>query len=286
MAADEMLMEAVARFTDDDVDAFRREWNSQGAHAESQEKQKVLDETLKKTSANNLLLAGLSVRVLLKYASLSGEVKERQVVLRRIFKNRDEIFIDALCLDINEPRLIKFKSIVHIIDVNTKTFYPNPENFFEKVLGIDLDESKKPVKKKEVKALDKSSLLNGELKTAINLTRYEITALLFVAGIDGHRDASEFRTILDYVHKRCANLTFNDLDLLNYMRLYYPDGQSFYYALERILGQEGWVVKMFVEKLMSLITADGKVHEKEKLFLADFLAVLDEEGFILNFKKQ
>lgn len=279
MATDEMLMDAVAKFTDADVDAFRREWNARGVQAETQEKQKIFDEALKKTSSKNLILGGISARVLMKYYSLSGELKERQVVLRRIFKNKSEIFIDAFCLDINEPRLIKLKNVLQVVDINTKTLYANPENFFEDVLGIDL-------KEKEKTHLEASSLSKGELKTAINLTRYEITALLFIAGVDNQRDDEELKTIVDYVHTRCPNLTFNDKDLMDYLHLYYPDSQSFYFALERILGQEGWIVKMFIEKLKSLIVADGKVHEKEKLFFADFLAVLEEEGFILNFKKR
>ena len=66
----------------------------------------------------------------------------------------------------------------------------------------------------------------------------------------------------------------------------YPDTQSFYFSLERIVGNEGWIVKMFLEKLMALIVADGRIDDKEKLFLADFLRVLEEEGFELKFKTE
>ena len=70
MATDEMLMDAVAKFTDADVDAFRREWNARGVQAETQEKQKIFDEALKKTSSKNLISGGISARVLMKYYSL------------------------------------------------------------------------------------------------------------------------------------------------------------------------------------------------------------------------
>ena len=41
---------------------------------------------------------------------------------------------------------------------------------------------------------------------------------------------------------------------------------------------------MFLEKLLELVVADGKKDEQEKLFLADFFKILEEEGFELNFK--
>ena len=52
-----------------------------------------------------------------------------------------------------------------------------------------------------------------------------------------------------------------------------------------IVDKEGWVVKMFLEKMLELIVADGIQTEKEKLFIADFLRILEEEGFELNEKK-
>ncbi len=292
MAANSTLMDAVARFTNADVDAFRSEWNAQSAPAETPEKQKLFQAALSQTNGKNLLAGGISVRVHLKYTSLSGETKDREVILRRIFKNGKEIFVDALCLDINAPRLIKFDSILQVIDEKTKTLYTKPEDFFENVLGIDLN----PIKEKTGTQAAApafvpptytlpSNMKNGELKTAVDMTRHEITALLFVSGMGGNRDLRELQTVVEYVHRRCPNLNFSDADLMNYLQMNYPDSQSFYFALERILGKEGWVVKMFLEKLMALIVANGKTDEKEKLFLADFLRILEEEGFQLNFKQ-
>ena len=274
------LMDAVARFTGADVDAFRREWNAQLPDDEPSEKQDGLSD-----DANaKLLQGGISARVLIKYVDTTKKAVEREVVLRRAIKSKSDVFIDVFCLDIQAPRLIKLQDIIQIVDIKTKTFYADPVRFLDGVLGLDIL-PKNAEKKPQYVATNTqpSSLLQGELKTAINLTRYEITALLFFAGVDEERHPAELKTIVEYVHSRCPNLTFKDSDLLNYLNMIYPDNQSFYYALERILGQETWIVRMFVEKLMALIKADGKVDEREKLFLADFLRVLEEEGFQLNF---
>ena len=288
MTSDTALMDAVARFAGKDVVAFRNEWNAANTPpAETKEKQEAFSHVQKQASSKNLLAGGISVKVKMKYVSLSGEPKDRPVVIRRVFKNGSHIFIDALCLDINAPRLIKLENIKQITDVA----YVNVPQFFEQVLGIDLSDvplsQQKPAMPQSREAMPRSSTLTGsgsEMKTAIERARYEITALLYISGIDGQRDERELQKVVEYVHKRCPDLSFTDEALMQYLKMNYPDTQSFYYALERILGKEGWVVKMFLEKLMELIVADGKTDEKEKLFLADFLAILQDEGFELNFK--
>ena len=295
MTSDTALMDAVARFAGQDVVAFRNEWNAANTPpAETKEKQEVFSHVQKQASPKNLLAGGISVKVKMKYVSLTGEPKDRPVVIRRVFKNGSHIFVDALCLDINAPRLIKLENIKQITDIASENVYVNVPQFFEQVLGIDLSEvplsQQKPVQLQTNEATaqrPQSSTLTGsgsEMKTAIDRARYEITALLYVSAIDGQRDERELQKVIEYVHKRCPDLSFTDDAMMQYLKMNYPDTQSFYYALERILGKEGWVVKMFLEKLMELIVADGKTDEKEKLFLADFLAVLQNEGFELNFK--
>ena len=288
MALNENLIDAVTRFTNTDVDTFRREWNAQiNEKAETPEKQAVFEETQKKIQAKNLLEGGISARVLMKYTSLSGEEKQREVVIRRVFKNGRGFLIDALCLDINAPRLIKMENILQITDKITNKSYSYKE-FFKDILALGATKKAPVTSAGQSSSLPAgpSSLKDGELKTAIDRTRHEITALLFISAVDGHRDERELQKIIEYVHKRCPDLTFDDNKLLDYLHMNYPDTQSFYFSLERILGNEGWVVKMFLEKLMALIVADGRIDDKEKLFLADFLRVLEEEGFELKFKTE
>jgi len=277
------LMDAVARFTDEDVNAFRREWNAQFEQTEAPLPQ-TADNHSKNVHKTALMQGAISARVLMRYLSSSSQSEERQVIVRRVIKTAKDIFVDVFCLDISAPRLVKLDNIVQIVDINTKTMYPNPRNFFENVLEVDLAD--KPVQAPVPKANQgQSSLQKGELKTAIDLTRYEITALLFCSGVDGNRDAAELRSVVDYVHARCPNLSFHDADLLQYLRMIYPDNQSFYDALEKILQKEAWVIQMFVEKLISLIKADGKIEQREKEFLSEFISILKEEGVDLNFEK-
>lgn len=274
MAESAQLIEAIARFTGDDVTAFR---NSLEA---SRSKPKEVEKHLQ---SKNVLASGISVGVEIEYTSLSGNHQDRNVIIRRVIKSGNELFLDAFCQEIKAPRLIKVSAISRIVDKKSNETFSDAELFLEDILGIDLGYRPTTLSPTTAgKALP--SGMAGEMKTAIDRTRNELTALLFVSGMDGVRDQKELNQIADYVHRRCPDLTFDNDELFRYLRLIYPDSESFYYSLERILGQDGWIVKLFLEHLMKLIAADGVIHDKEKLFLAEFLRVLEGEGFDVEFK--
>ena len=290
MAINNTLIDAVARFTDTDVDKFRNEWNSQiDSNETNTEKQEAFNKAKKTVTNKNLLVGGLSSKATINYISLSGEEKERNIIIRRIFKSGKNFMIDALCLDINAPRLIKSQNIQKLIDIQSNKTYTDILSFFDEVLEMDVPGDKNAKQEdthsKNVSEYSfNSSLKHGELKTAINRTRHEITALLFVSCLDGEKHIDEMQKVVDYVRWRCPDLTIDNQELMHYLENNCPDVQSFYFSLERILGKEGWIVKMFLEKLMELIVSDGNTADKEKLFLADFIRILEEEGFVLNFK--
>ena len=176
-------------------------------------------------------------------------------------------------------------SIQKIKDKKSGQEFTNSAKFFEDILGVDMVE--KPQKGFDLNSiqtpLQASSSSNGELKTAIARTRNEITALMFISGVDGSRDHVEFEQIAQYVHRRCPDLVFKDEDLYQYLNMLYPDQESFYQSMERILGSEGWVVKLFLEHMIHLISSDGKIDEKERIFLAEVMTILKNEGFVIKF---
>lgn len=271
MSTSAQLLETIARFTGEDVTAFRQSLDASKPKAQ---------EVAHHLQSRHILATGISVAAEIEYTSLSGNHQDRHVIIRRVIKSGKEIFIDAFCQEIKAPRLIKLSSISKITDQTGKV-YSNPVDFFENELGVQLQE-KKPTSTAPQYQFS-STMTNGEMKTAIDRTRNELTALLFVAAMDGHKDRIEYDKMAQYVHKRCPDLTFNDADLVHYLTMINPDTQSFYLSLERILGMDGWIVKMFLEALMEMIMSDGEVHEKEKLFLAEFFRILEEEGFKIEF---
>ncbi len=275
METADTLLKAIARLTGEDVNAL-----------ETARQQPVSNpEVQKHLNSKNVLASGVSVLAEVDYTSLSGNPQHRDIVIRRVMKSGQEIFIDAFCLGIKAPRLIKMSAVQKIKDKKNDKEYDNPADFFADVLGIDLDEKTAPAFDLNAiqSPLQAKTASTGELKTAISRTRNEITVLMFIAGVDGNRDHVEFKQIAEYVHRRCPDLNFKDEDLYRYLNLLYPDRESFYQSMERILGKEGWVVKLSLEHMIHLINSDGKIDEKERFFLAEVMTVLKNEGFVIKF---
>lgn len=223
--------------------------------------------------------SAISVKVRVAYTSLSDNAKDRDVILRRVIKGRSGTFLDVLVIELNEPRLIKLQNISSIYDYESGKTFSDPVMFLDNVLGVSVqskpDDAAKPKPK---------SMLDGELKSAIALSRHELTALVFVCAIDGDRDEREYKEIANYLHARTPHLSFRDLDLYAYLDKLYPDEGSFFQALEAILGKESWVIGLFLETMIHLIRSDGKVDPKEKEFLGTIFTVLGLEGYKVQYK--
>ncbi len=236
-------------------------------------------EVRKHLQSKNILASGISILVEVDYTSLSGKSQLRDIIIRRVIKSGKDFFIDAFCLAIQAPRLIKIDSIKRIKNKKTNQEYMSPKAFFEEVLGIEFN------KDQTLNNIHSSlqTAPQGELKTAINRSRSEITALMFISGIDGSREHAEFEQIAQYVHRRCPDLVFKDEDLYRYLNILYPDRESFYQSMESILRKDAWIIKLFLEHMIHLITSDGKIDTKERVFLAEIITILKNEGFIINF---
>ena len=275
METADTLLKAIAHLTGENIQDLEKAHQQPVANPEVR----------KHLQSKNVLASGISVLAEVDYTSLSGNAQHRDVVIRRVMKSGKDIFIDAFCLGIKAPRLIKMASIQKIKDKKSGQEFTNPAEFFENILGVDMAE--KPQKGFDLNSiqtpLQASNSSRGELKTAIARTRNEITALMFIAGVDDSRDHVEFEQIAQYVHRRCPDLVFKDEDLYQYLNMLYPDQESFYQSMERILGSEGWVVKLFLEHMIHLISSDGKIDEKERIFLAEVMTILKNEGFVIKF---
>lgn len=275
METADTLLKAIAHLTGENIQDLEKAHQQPVANPEVR----------KHLQSKNVLASGISVLAEVDYTSLSGNAQHRDVVIRRVMKSGKDIFIDAFCLGIKAPRLIKMASIQKIKDKKSGQEFTNSAKFFEDILGVDMVE--KPQKGFDLNSiqtpLQASNSSRGELKTAIARTRNEITALMFIAGVDGNREHVEFEQIAQYVHRRCPDLVFKDEDLYQYLNMLYPDQESFYQSMERILGSEGWVVKLFLEHMIHLISSDEKIDEKERIFLAEVMTILKNEGFVIKF---
>ncbi|MBR6412891.1 MAG: TerB family tellurite resistance protein [Alphaproteobacteria bacterium] len=211
--------------------------------------------------------AGISLLVSIRYRSLSDHLKDRDVLIRRVIRNKNDLYLDGVAMDIRAPRLIKVAHILEIRDITSGRVYQDPLEFIENRLGVSLPKTRV---KKEPK---------NEFPKVIERTAQEMTALMYLVAIDGQRDTRERKVVFDYIKSRTLDLTYPDTDLNEYLISLAPDTESFSVALGQILKKEKDVVQRFIEAVLDVIMIDGKVDPRERSFLVRLMDVLEKDGY-------
>ena len=210
---------------------------------------------------------GISLLISIKYKSLSGHLKDRDILIRRVIQNKSEIYLDGVAVDIRAPRLIKVSQILEVRDITTGRVYQDPLDFIENRLGISVQRNK-PAEKPQ-----------NDFSKVIERTAHEMAALMYLVAIDGERDKREREVVFNYIKSRTADLTYSDADLMDYLISLAPDTESFSAALTKVLKKEKSVVQRFVETILDVIMIDGKVDPRERSFLVRLMDVLEKDGY-------
>ena len=209
--------------------------------------------------------AGISLLVSIKYRSLSNNLKDRDVLIRRVIQNKSDIYLDGVAMDIRAPRLIKISQILEIRDITTGRIYQNPLEFIENRLGIAVSNTPKASK--------------NDFSEVVSRTAQEMTVLMYLVAIDGQRDKKEREVVFNYIKSRTTDLSDSESDLNDYLISLAPDTESFLAALTQVLKKEKSVVQRFVETILDIIMVDGKVDPRERSFLVRLMEILEKDGY-------
>lgn len=213
--------------------------------------------------------AGVSVMTTIGYESITGNIKNRDFLIRRVILNRGDYFLDGVAMDIRSPRLVKVSQISYIQDKISGQTYSNPYKFLQEILGVDVDDSLLP-----------DSMT--DFAKAIKETGNELTVLMYLVAIDGVRSAVEREKVLAYVHRRVPYLKYDETKMNDYLISLAPDDDSFSMAFSRILKKGIVVIQPLIETVLEIIMADGQVHVKERAFLARIIDLLKQDGYEFN----
>ncbi|MDD3669025.1 MAG: hypothetical protein PHX68_01895 [Alphaproteobacteria bacterium] len=210
--------------------------------------------------------SGISVLASLSYKSLSGNFKDRDVMIRRAVRNKGDWYLDVLALDIKAPRVVKVADISRVVDTGTGRVYADPFAFCQQKLGIAVDSRA-------------SSAPAGDFPKVIAKVGDEMAMLMYVVAADGVRRPVERAFVHDYVRARTPEFRYADAELEAYLISLAPDAESFALALEHAVSKDKSVIPTLIETMLLIITMDDDVHPRERALLDKLVALLEREGF-------
>lgn len=226
----------------------------------------MVQDTIKGTREKE---SGYALLANIIYKSISGNEKDRDFLIRRVIHSKNDMFIDGMAMDIRAPRLVKVSEIKQIRDVGTGRIYDNAYKFLQERMGLHVKNEILPEK------------LNtfGEL---IKRMHNEITVLMYVVALDGIREKSERMAVMKYVKEHTQDLQYTDEELNDYLISVAPDAESAGMAFQRILRKDRQNIQDFISALISVIMSNGKADDKERVFLAKVMDLLETKGFVFN----
>lgn len=212
---------------------------------------------------------GISILVGLSYNSLSGNVKDRDFLIRRVVHSKNEMFLEGLAMDIRAPRLVKVTSITQIRDIGSGRVYDNPYKFIQDKLGIAIPDE----------------ILPEQLPSfadVIKRMHNEIAVLMYLVALDGIREKAERNAVAKYVKEQTTDLKYTDEELNDYLISIAPDAESAGMAFQRILVKDKSSIQYFMEAMINVIMSNGGADPKQRVFLSKVMDLLEQQGFKLN----
>lgn len=213
------------------------------------------------------IASSISALVEIEYINKDGHPKSDRITIRRLWKQGEDIIIDAFSHSKNAPRMYKEINIRKITDTNANEVYLQPKKFLLGQIAM--------IPGEEIAGFSGTA-------QAINRLRYELSALIFLANVDGAFHDSEKALVKKYVRAKNNDLQINEEKLDAYINRLYPDEDNFFEAIDNILSQKTTQIGEFMELFTQLILVDGVVNDSEKEFLAELIGILQEEGIEIN----
>lgn len=226
----------------------------------------MVQDTIKGTREKD---SGYALLANIIYRSISGNEKDRDFLIRRVIHSKNDMFIDGMAMDIRAPRLVKVSEIKQIRDIGTGRIYDNAYKFLQDRLGVHV----------------KNEILPEKLNTFGELVKRmhnEIAVLMYVVALDGIREKSERMAVMKYVKEHTKDLQYTDEELNDYLISVAPDAESAGMAFQRILRKDRQTIQDFISALISVIMANGKADDKERVFLAKVSHPARTQPFIIT----
>ena len=197
----------------------------------------------------------------------NNKLYEENVAIKNVWKKDNNIFLDIYFYRKQKSYIFDSVFVHDILDLSNERYYKRIEDFLEDFAEA---EDSSDTEKEELVSIDK------KIFEPIDV---DLIILSFMAGCSGNYVPIKQKIIFDYILEQIPqtkNLSSQYLE--TYIESLAPDEKSFYKALSNINYQNPDAVEKLCQEVLKVCLADGRLHYREKLYLAEILQFLREAG--------
>lgn len=200
---------------------------------------------------------------------LKGDrIYSENVAIRNIWEKDDGIFFDIYVHRLKKSFVFDAVFIKEIMDLNGNVAYKSVEDFILdykiSATEVEKDEYLRPVKSES---------------TVLDRIRNDLIMLIFMADTWGKDIRIKDKIIYDYIFKEVAAAqNFSQQYIASYVSKIQPEAEDFYEALKSLKSKSPKQAEKLLKEIVKICRADGEMHYNERMYLADILYILRENG--------
>lgn len=196
-----------------------------------------------------------------------GRIYAEKVAVRNVWEKEDNVFLDLYFHRLNKSIVFDSVFIRDIIDLNGDKYYNDIKAFIK-----DFNAARNVAPSHSAKDEKKKNSIFGKIEN-------DIVLLLFMARILGHKEALKDKIVCDYImHTIESAKNLSEKYLNNYISSVNPTVDDFYKALKNIKSKNPQQAQALLKEIVKICLSDGYLHYAEKMYLADIIQMLRNEG--------
>ncbi len=202
------------------------------------------------------------------YLIKSGKLYAEDVAIRNMWEKDDGIFFDIYVHRLKKSFVFDSVFIKEVIDLNSNIKYPNIDAFISEYNNYVND--------------DAENICQNPIKSensVLDRVRNDLILLVFMADAWGREGKIKDKIIQDYiVNEVIAAKNFSQHFIANYISKLQPEADDFYEALKSIKSKTPKQAERLLREIVKICRVDGQMHYKERMYLADIIYSLRENG--------
>lgn len=203
---------------------------------------------------------------------LEGKYQEEEIAIKNVWHKGVSVFFDLYLHNIDKPLIVDALYIRELEDIDEEVSYPSVKEFIDEFLNYKYD-----------KKSNFQGSKSDENVQMLESLHNDIVILTFMAKFDNGISEVKTRSIEDYIGKtKPETSSLSDKYIRNYIDGINPTLEDFYASLAKI-GEKTPrdASKLFMEAA-KVATSNGFITYIERVYLAEIMESLRENGFSLK----
>ncbi|MBE6447867.1 MAG: hypothetical protein E7018_01020 [Alphaproteobacteria bacterium] len=201
----------------------------------------------------------------------NDKIFEENVAIKNVWEKDGNTFFDIYFYRNRKSHIFDAMFIHDITDLSTEKYYKKLEDFLVDFRGEDIQPNH-----------DKNSHIQTKNKLFENI-KSELLIMAFFGNVCKYLSPIKEKIIFDYIlHQEPRAKLLSNQYLQAYVSSLTPSEEDFYEAISNLDCRSTKRITELCHEILKIAQADGRLHYREKVFLAEMLQILREAGIKVN----